>query len=116
MSTEEFNLIKEIFRLKIEKSNYIGIQNYEYASLTRDLERERERELIIILEKNKSIQTDIYFDRFNQSMVNKIISEYFKNNFHISYPKNLVTEQEQNYYNSFLQRLNRQEKLKELGI
>ena len=115
MSTEEFNLIKEIFRLKIEKSNYIGIQNYEYASLSRDLERERERELIIILEKNKSIP-DIYFDRFNQSMVNKIISEYFKNNFDISYPKNLETEQEQNYYNSFLQRLNRQEKLKELGI
>jgi hypothetical protein len=115
MSSEEFNLIKEIFRLKIEKSNYIAIQNYEYAAHSRDLERERERELISLCEKDKS---DLTHDdpRYNQIILRQKISEYFENNFNISYPNNLVTKQEQNYYNAFIKRLDRQKKLNELGI
>jgi hypothetical protein len=114
MSSEEFNLIREIFRLKIEKSNYISIQSYEYAAISRDLEREREKELISLFEKNISDITND--DRYSQTIHHKKISEYFENNFNISYPNNLVTKQEQNYYNAFIKRLIRQYKLNKLGI
>lgn len=100
MSTEEINLVKEIFDLKKIKSEHIQNKNYEQAAITRDLERDLERKLV---------------GDFNHDIHQKM-EEYFKSNFGIVYPKNILTQTERDHYDNFVKGLLRQEKLKDLGI
>ncbi len=106
--SDEIRLIQEIFRLKKLKSDWINIQSYENAANTRDLEREKERELMII-------KNFISANMTNDEVVENF-REYFQINFGISYPNNLRTEGEKIKYENFIKQLIRQEKLNELGI
>lgn len=105
---DEIILIQEIFRLKKLKSDWINIQSYENAANTRDLEREKERELM-------TIKNFISVNATNNEVIEKF-REYFQINFGISYPNNLRTESEKLKYENFIKQLIRQEKLNRLGI
>ncbi len=107
MSSEEINLIKEIFELKRIKSNHIHNQRYEKAAINRDLERELERKLAILIDKEYSSDFIV---------IHKKIEEHFKVNYNIVYPRNMTTQKEQNYYTIFVKTLLRGQKLNELGI
>lgn len=108
MSNEKLNLIQEIFRLKKLKSEWINIQSYENAANTRDLEREKEKELMKIDSfTNVNMSSDEITEKFR---------EYFQEKFGISYPNNLRTESERLKYENFIKKLIRQEKLNKLGI
>lgn len=107
---KEIDLIKEIFDLKKIKSEHIKNQRYEQAATSRDLERESERKLIIFKSMIEEGLT------YNSSDLNKKLKYYFELKYQIVYPNNMLTDKEQNYYDSFIKSLLRGEKLKELGI
>jgi hypothetical protein len=111
MNSKELHLIKELFRIKNQKSKYINVQNYQDAAIARDLERDIEKELLLISDVNyKEDELE------SQSLRKQKIYEYFESKFEVEYPTNLLSSSEKIKYDSFVKTLIRDEKLNNLGI
>lgn len=98
MKNDELKIIIKLFEYKEIKSGHIFYQRYAEAANARDCERDYEFELLNILGYQVS----------DNKTKEKILNDYFLENFNIVYPKKITTE----FKNGVL----RQIKLNELGI